>query len=180
MQDRRILIIGASGTGCSTLGEILSDKLSISFFDGDDYYWLDTDPPYKLKRDLADKQQMLKKDLDKVDSWIFSGSPESWAPFILEMITHVVFIYLPWEVRKERIIQREAKRFGERILEGGDMYESHKDFLKWSQGYDTNNVGGRTLYRHTTLIGSIDKPIFTVDIDENVGVIVEALTEFLK
>jgi adenylate kinase family enzyme len=45
MNEHRIHIFGASGSGTSTFGRALAAELSIRFFDADDYYWLDTDPP---------------------------------------------------------------------------------------------------------------------------------------
>lgn len=178
--DLKILIIGASGTGCSTLGKRLAGTLGNHFFDGDDYYWLDTDPPYSVKRDIRDRQSMLRIDLESSKSWIFAGSPAAWAPFVLTMLTHVIFIRLPWDVRKKRVKAREKERFGKRVLKGGDMYESHKKFLEWSKGYEANEVRGRTLHKHLELIKKIDKPVFTINEDIPVDEIISSLNTFLE
>ena len=78
----RILIMGSSGSGCSSLGDSLSDSLKIPHLDGDDYYWKKTNPPYQEKNSINERQSLLKKDLKLSTCWIFSGSPASWAPFI--------------------------------------------------------------------------------------------------
>ena len=49
MAKEVIHIYGASGSGTSTLGRYLGDKLGYFFMDTDDYFWLPTDPPYTKK-----------------------------------------------------------------------------------------------------------------------------------
>jgi hypothetical protein len=39
----RIHILGASGTGTTTLGKALADRLNCPHFDADRFYWLPTD-----------------------------------------------------------------------------------------------------------------------------------------
>ena len=174
------MIIGASGTGTSSLGHDLAKELKVPHYDGDDYYWVDTDPPYTIKRDLVKKQELLKSDVDNNEGWIFSGSPASWAPFIITMLTHVIFIYLPWKVRRERICIREQKRFGERIIPGGDMYENHQKFIEWAKGYDTNDTSSRTLSRHQELLKSIDVPMMHIKDDVSIENLLIKTEKFLE
>jgi adenylate kinase family enzyme len=35
----RVHIFGASGSGTTTLGRTLAERLGVRFFDGDDYFW---------------------------------------------------------------------------------------------------------------------------------------------
>ena len=46
----RVLILGASGTGTTTLGRALGNDLSFRVFDTDDYYWLPSTPPFQRKQ----------------------------------------------------------------------------------------------------------------------------------
>ena len=41
----RIHILGASGSGTTTLGRALAARLQCPHFDTDDCFWLPTDPP---------------------------------------------------------------------------------------------------------------------------------------
>ena len=41
----RIHILGASGSGTTTLGRALAERLQCPHFDADDYFWVPTDPP---------------------------------------------------------------------------------------------------------------------------------------
>ena len=37
----------------------------------------------------------------------------------------------PTDIRLERLRHREHERYGERIMPGGDMYETSQEFLDW-------------------------------------------------
>jgi adenylate kinase family enzyme len=76
--SQRIHIFGASGSGTSTLGRVLADKLSVHHFDADDYYWKQTEQPYTVKRRPEERVLMLLADMDKAQSWVLSGSVVSW------------------------------------------------------------------------------------------------------
>jgi ABC-type dipeptide/oligopeptide/nickel transport system ATPase subunit len=47
MKSCRIHLMGASGTGVTTLGRALADALAIPHHDTDDYFW---QPPYRRIR----------------------------------------------------------------------------------------------------------------------------------
>ena len=44
-----IHIFGASGCGTTTLGDAVAEKLPLTHFDVDDFYWRPTDPPFVEK-----------------------------------------------------------------------------------------------------------------------------------
>ncbi len=74
MAKEVIHIYGASGSGTSTLGRYLGDKLGYFFMDTDDYFWLPTDPPYTKKRDKALRLEMMKHDLAQTDKAVIRSS----------------------------------------------------------------------------------------------------------
>ena len=49
----RIHVMGAAGSGTTTLAQALSSRLRVPHFDSDEYYWIPTVPPYRIKRDKA-------------------------------------------------------------------------------------------------------------------------------
>src|SRR4029450_13094001 len=75
---RRIHILGASGSGTTTLGRALAERLQCSHFDTDDYFWLPTDPPFTHQRERIERQRLLMDDLTAQDSWVLSGSLCGW------------------------------------------------------------------------------------------------------
>ncbi|MDA3847253.1 MAG: hypothetical protein PF505_12045 [Vallitaleaceae bacterium] len=148
MTHNRIHIFGASVSGVSTLGKSLSTALDIPVYDFDDYYWLKTDPPYTKKCEKHKRYELLLNDLNGKNDFIISGHYGTSFEPLDDMLSLVVFLYVPKEIRQLRIRNRELMEYGTRILQGGDMYESHEEFVEWSGHYDDNNREGRKLIRH--------------------------------
>ena len=48
--------MGASGAGATTVGRALADALAVPHHDSDDYFWLLTTPPYRDKREVAERR----------------------------------------------------------------------------------------------------------------------------
>jgi adenylate kinase family enzyme len=137
----RVYILGASGAGVSTLGGALARALAVPAFDVDDYYWMPTDPPFRIKRPVEDRIRRLQTDL-MLPSWVLSGSLDGWGDPVADLATHVVYVDTPAALRIARLRQREQARFGARIACGGDMHAHHKAFLDWAATYDTGDQPG--------------------------------------
>ena len=56
----RVHIFGASGSGTSTLARAHAEAMSCVHFDVDDFYWMPTDPPFELKRPIAERIELLE------------------------------------------------------------------------------------------------------------------------
>ncbi len=150
---QRIHILGASGSGTTTLGQALAEHLTYPHFDTDAYFWLPTDPPCTAKRDTTLRQQFLMDDLTTYDTWVLSGSLCGWGDGAIPLFELVVFLWLPPDVRMERLRHREHERYGERIMPGGDMYETSQAFLDWAASYDTGDVHMRSRRLHEQMMG---------------------------
>lgn len=59
----RIHILGASGSGVSTLGSELDLRLPHVNLDGDDYFWTEK---FSRQREPADRVRFLKEDLREI------------------------------------------------------------------------------------------------------------------
>jgi len=66
---QKIHIIGASGSGTTTLGMALSQDLNYQHFDTDDFLWQPTKPPYQKKRSVEKREEILSEALAKHDQW---------------------------------------------------------------------------------------------------------------
>jgi adenylate kinase family enzyme len=159
----RIHIFGASGSGVSTLGIQLSQRLKIPVFDCDTYYWEKTDPPYVKVTPIPIRQRSLLNDLEPLPSWICSGSMDSWSEPFEGLFTQIVFLYVPKEIRIERLRERERKLWGDRIAEGGDMYNEHEKFISWASQYDEGVRSGRSLPRHKQWLARQTAPTFKIE-----------------
>ncbi len=97
----RIHILGASGSGTTTLGRGLVERLTYPHFDTGDYFWLHTDPPFIDKRERTERQHLLMDDLTSHDSWVLSGSLCGWGDVAISLFELVVFLWIPSEIRME-------------------------------------------------------------------------------
>jgi adenylate kinase family enzyme len=155
----RIHILGASGSGTTTLGRALAARLQYPHFDTDDYFWLPIDPPHTHQRERTERQQLLMGDLTAQDAWVISGSLCGWDDVAIPLFELVVFLSIPSEVRMARLHRREQARFGERILPGGDMYETSQAFLAWAASYDEGGLDIRSRQLHEEWLGTLPCPI---------------------
>lgn len=175
----RIHILGSSGSGVSTLGKELERNLSIKSFDCDSYYWEKTDPPFIKTTAIADRQNTLLADLNKQESWVCSGSMDSWSEPFEALFTHIIFLYVPSDIRIKRLRAREKKLWGDRILPGGDMFEEHEKFMAWAAQYDEGLRSGRSLARHKAWLERQKAPVLKIDGEYTLDVSLKQVLQFI-
>lgn len=143
-----IHIYGASGAGTSTLGRYISKELNYFFMDTDDYYWLPTPFMFTTPRNKSERIKMMKRDMEKSDRIVISGSLVGWGDELIPAFTLCIRLITLKDVRIGRIKERESRQFGSRIKEGGDMYQNHLDFIEWAAQYDSGSVEMRSKAMH--------------------------------
>ena len=83
----------------------------------------------------------------------------------------VVLVEVPREIRLQRVWERSHRRFGERMLPGGDLYESEKRF------YDL--IAARPEDYATRWLDTVNIPVLRVDgtrpVGENAAIIADWL-----
>ena len=166
--NQRIHLLGASGSGTTTLGKALSSELAIPHFDTDDYYWKSTDPPFLEKREISDRICAIERDIAGLNTWILSGSLCSWGNPLLGYFTLALFLHASPLVRLNRLKDRERKRHGGRIEPGGDMHAQHTKFMTWAESYDTASAPTRSLDLHEKWMKRLACPVVRLDADRGV------------
>lgn len=177
---RGIIIFGSAGSGKTTLGKMVANKLGFPYFDIDDYIWRkDTDKPFTVMYTRDKKINRLMKDISKGSYFVMAGSMDSFnAPFVplFDLAAHIT---ASAKTRIVRIHKREYEIFGERIVKGGDMYEEHCRFLDNSARYDLD--GSPCMKTHDQWANSLPCKVIRLSGDEglnkNVNIIVQ---EYLK
>jgi adenylate kinase family enzyme len=159
----RIFVFGASGSGTSTLGLALADKLGLAWFDTDDIYWERSDPPFRLKREQAARQALLLGTLASARGWVLSGSLCGWGDVIIPVIELAIYVYTPKDVRMARLQTRERARYGARAGPDGDMHEQSKAFLSWAEQYDDGPLEMRSRQKHEQWIRQLRCPLLRLD-----------------
>jgi adenylate kinase family enzyme len=164
MKPCRIHILGASGSGVTSLGHALAAALAMPHHDTDDYYWLPTNPPFREKRPPAERLRLMRDVfLDRAD-WVLSGSLDGWGDPIIARFDLVVFLSTPTPTRMERLRARELRHFGaEAIAPGGWQHEHYTAFIEWASHYDDGSRTGRTRQRHEAWLAALPCRVLRLD-----------------
>jgi adenylate kinase family enzyme len=160
---RRTHIMGASGCGVTTLGRALADARSVPHHDSDDYYWLPTDPPYRHKREIAERLRLMHAMFLPRPSWVLSGSLESWGNPLIGWLDLVVFLRVPTEIRLARLRDREGRRIGKPVGPDDPRHSEAEEFIEWASHYDDGTREGRSLPRHEAWLKSLPCPVLRLD-----------------
>lgn len=97
---------------------------------------LHTDSPYTQMYTREEKISRLNTDIAPYEHFVMAGSMSSFHYAFDDMFKMMVFLYVEPDIRIQRVHKRAIERFGRRVLEGGDMYESHMKFLKDNRSYE--------------------------------------------
>ncbi len=127
-----IVIFGANGAGKTTLGRELARVMNFKHMDIEDYYFEKSEIPYTVARSREDCLKLMLADIECYGSFVISAVTGGFGDIIPQCYELAVFLSAPAELRMERIKQRAYERFGERIREGGDMYENHLKFVDFA------------------------------------------------
>ncbi|MFB6454980.1 hypothetical protein ACE38W_06885 [Chitinophaga sp. Hz27] len=159
----KIHILGASGVGVTTLGNALAHYLDIPYFDSDNYFWLPTVPPFSQRRDAAERNEMLRRELDRQDSWVFGGSAVNWGADVFPVFDLVVFLWIPAELRMKRLHERELQRYGTALETDPVLRKSHAAFMQWAADYDEQTgIANRTFDVHKNWLSEQTSPVLEV------------------
>lgn len=178
----RVHILGASGSGTTTLGRHLAAHLECPVFDADDFYWLPSDPPFRHKRTVMERLALIEPALAHHPSWVLSGSLASWEATLVPRFTHVIFLTLAPAVRLERLRAREVERYGaDRLCETGDLHPPHVEFVAWAARYDVAGPEQRSLIAHEAWLAQLPTSIRVLRLDSALSpkVLVECCVQAL-
>ncbi|GAC1405446.1 MAG: hypothetical protein NVS4B12_21970 [Ktedonobacteraceae bacterium] len=101
----RIHIIGGTGSGKTTLARKLGTRLGIPFHDLDEIGY---EGGFGAPRPLNVRLAELKRIAD-LPAWVTEGGYILWIDELLRMADTIVWLDLPWRIRRWRIITRHIK-----------------------------------------------------------------------
>jgi adenylate kinase family enzyme len=165
----RIHILGASGSGTTSLAGTLATRYGHHHVDTDDFFWARTDPPYREQRTREERLTLLRQALRASDSWVLSGSLCGWGDSLIPAFQLVVFLIVPTPVRLARLRAREIARYGRpAIAEGGEMHRAHVEFLGWAGSYDMGGVEMRSRALHEAWLAGLPGAVLRLEGDRSV------------
>lgn len=172
----KIHIMGASGSGTSTLGKALAESLRCKALDTDDYFWISK---FTEQRPIPDRIEMLENDLSQSEKWVLSGAIVKWGECLESYFDLVIFLWVPPQARLARLQQREIERYGEEVLPGGDKYEQSQTFLKWASLYDYAGTEVRSKVLHEQWMQKLSCPILRIEGDYSVEECMTRVNQYL-
>lgn len=148
----KIIVIGTSCSGKSSLGRALSKKFDIPWYDFDDLHWLPGWEPRPEEDFLADVAEIASG-----DQWIFTGNYKSTWPYTWEKADLIIWLDLPLWRLLWRGLRRGLRhiRNNEPLCNGNyDSYRrlflSRHSIFKWIlRGYWKNRRRYRLLIQST-------------------------------
>ncbi len=127
-----ILICGLNGCGKSTLGKMLAGHLGWEFIDNEDLYFPKTDPGYffSAPRSREEVIRLLEEKIEAGPRFVFASVKGDYGDKLLAALEYIVLLEVPKEIRSRRVRERSFRRFGERMLPGGDLYEKETTWFR--------------------------------------------------
>lgn len=159
----RLHILGASGSGTSTLGAALAARLGLPHVDADALFWMPTDPPFTTRRPAGERHALLLRLLPVTGQWVFSGSALKWTASLEPVYDLVVFLQLDPSTRMARLRRRQIARYGARLDADGDMAAANAEFFRWAEAYDTAGPEQRSLALHEAWLAVQTAPVLRLD-----------------
>lgn len=164
-----ILIFGANGSGKTTLGRELARTLHYKHMDVEDYYFLRSDIPYTTSRTKDEVIPLMLADIEKYSKFVLSAVAGDFGEKIISKYDLAVCLTVPRDIRLERIRQRAACKFGDRVLPGGDMFENNNRFIEF--------VANRPLDIIESFVKTLTCPVMYQDGTKTVKQLLDEITE---
>jgi adenylate kinase family enzyme len=123
-----ILLFGPNGSGKTTTGRELARVLGWKHIDAEDIFFEPSDVPYTNPHSREEAARLLLAEVERCRRFVLTSVTGDYGDEIMRMYRLAVYLSAPLAMRLERFDQREYVRHGERVSQGGDMYESHNKF----------------------------------------------------
>lgn len=159
MRRSRLHVMGASGSGTTTLARAVADVWAVPHADADDYFWLPTDPPYVHVRPPGDRVALMEQVFLPREAWVLSGSMPGWGDGVIARCDAVVFLTLDPAERMRRLEARERVQRENRPVDE----EALAVFLAWARRYDDPSFDGRSRTTHEAWLATLPCPVLRLD-----------------
>jgi adenylate kinase family enzyme len=156
-------ITGAYGSGTTTLAAAISEKYGYKHLDTDQFFWVTTEKPFRIKRERAARQNQLLAAVEKAGRCVVSGSLTDWGDIFIPMFDLVIYLNTPKDIRIKRLRDREVARYGARVQLGGDLYQDHENFIALAAAYDNGSMDIRSAQRHQEWLKRVECPVVELD-----------------
>ena len=129
--------------------------LAYKHMDIEDYCFAPSEIPYTRERSREECLRLMLADMQRHPSFVLCAVTGDFGEEIMSMYALAVHVTAPRDVRMMRIRQRAFDQHGERILEGGDMFEQEENFFRFA--------ASRPLARIEQWAAQLSCPVLRVD-----------------
>ena len=170
-----ILICGLNGVGKSTFGKVFADRMGYEFIDNEDLFFPKTDSSYEFaaSRTKEEAIQLLENRIADNDRFIFAAVRGDYGDKLTAALDCIVLIDAPKQIRSHRVRERSFRKFGERILAGGDLFDQENRWFSLTDSRPENYV--------TSWLETVTCPIIRIDgtlpVEDNADYLISVLTE---
>ena len=173
--------MGASGAGATTLGNhFVKNNTRFLHLDSDDYFWEKTDPPFQEARISDERNLLFETDFYSQENVVVTGSIFRWKTDYKDLFDLVVLLYIPQEIRLQRLAEREISRYGNKILFDEKLNAKYKAFLAWATEYDLeDNITSRSLKQQKQWLTEVKCSTLFLDGDLTVKERLELLQNYI-
>ena len=168
-----ILICGLNGTGKSTLGRLLANRMEYEFIDNEDLFFPKADPSYTFSNPRSKEGviQLLEEKISRNNQFVFAAVKGNYGDRLIASLDYIVLIEVPKQIRSKRVRDRSYQKFGDRILPGGDLYDKENKWFSLTDGRPETYV--------TDWLETVNCPVIRIDgtmpVKENVDYLLSAL-----
>ena len=170
-----ILICGLNGTGKSTVGRTLADRMGYEFIDNEDLFFPKTDPSYLFSSPRSEEEviRLLEEKINANNRFILAAVRGNYGDRLIASLDHIVLIEVPKQIRSRRVRDRSYQKFGDRILPGGELYDQESKWFSLTESRPETYV--------TDWLETVECPVIRIDgtlpVEENVDYLVSLLSE---
>jgi len=174
-----IIVFGANGSGKTTIGRELARILNYKRMDSEDYYFkepIGSEIPYTNSRSRDEVIKLMLDDIEKYRTFVISTVKGDLGDKITQFYKLAVHITVPFEIRMQRVRQRDIDKYGERVLKSGDMYEQEQKYYDFLANRDLSIIDEWA----KTLMCPVIQVDGTVDWRKNAADIAEQFMSIIK
>ncbi len=170
-----IIICGLNGTGKSTLGKALAEKLHFHFIDIENLYFPKTNPNYiyASPRTREDVEERLLCEIRTHENFILASVKGDYGEELYSFFQCAILLDVPRDIRLQRVKDRSFQKFGNRMLSGGDLFEQEEKFFRLVESRNEDAV--------EEWVKSLKCPVIRIDgtkpIDENIDFIIALMQD---
>ncbi len=128
----RLFIIGAAGSGKTTLSRELGNLFNIKPVILDDLFWDNSLNAYDIRRNESERDKMLDEEINK-PIWIIEGAYVSWPLKAMRCADRIIYVNTPKGIINYRIWKRFIKRkLGFENRTKKETLRGLFDLIKWN------------------------------------------------